>query len=106
MSANDWWFEVAIVQPSDLIFSFPIICHFGLCKAFTQILFVKIHNSPTLIINLVNNTFKAVIGKKNFIIPRGINKHDKITVFNTKMVIDVIPIKFSNKNFTLLSLNP
>ena len=50
-----------MVQPSDLIFSLPIICHLGLCKAFTQILLVKIHNSPTFIINLVNNTFNEVI---------------------------------------------
>ena len=62
--------------------------------------------SSTFIINLVNNTFKAVTGIKNLIIPRGINKHDKIIVFNTKMVKDVIPIVFSNKNFTLSSLNP
>ena len=58
---------------------------------------------PTFIINFVNNTFSEVIGKKNLIIPKGINKHDKITVFNTKMVIDVIPIRFSNKNFTCSS---
>ena len=54
-------------------------------------------------INFVNNTFSEVIGKKNLIIPKGINKHDKITVLNTKMVIDVIPIKFSNINFTYSS---
>ena len=53
--------------------------------------------------NFVNNTFSEVIGKKNLIIPKGINKHDKITVLNTKMVIDVIPIKFSNINFTFSS---
>jgi hypothetical protein len=86
-----------------LIFSLPIICHLGLCKAFTQILLVKIHNSPTFIINLVNNTFREVIGKKNLMIPNGINKHDKIAVLNTKIVKDVIPIKFSYKNFTCSS---
>ena len=42
--------------------------------------------------NLVNIIFKFVSGKRNLIIPRGINKHDKIIVFSTKMEIDVIPI--------------
>ena len=55
--------------------------------------------------NLVNIIFKFVSGKRNLIIPRGINKHDKIIVFSTKMEIDVIPIKFSNKSFTFPSLD-
>ena len=53
--------------------------------------------------NLVNNTFSEVIGKKNLMIPKGINKHDKIKVLITKIVKDIIPIKFSYKNFTCSS---
>ena len=52
------------------MYSIPITSQFGLCKALTQILFVKIHSSPILIINFVNKTFMLVIGKKNLINPK------------------------------------
>ena len=87
------------------MFSFPIISQCGLCKALTQILFVKIHSSPILIINFVNKTFMVVIGKKNLINPRGISKQDKIMVFRVRIVIETIPIRFSSINFTMTSLN-
>ena len=87
------------------MFSFPIISQFGLCKALTQILFVKIHSSPMLIINFVNKTFMLVIGKKNLINPRGISKQDKIMVFRVRIVIETIPIRFSSINFAMTSLN-
>ena len=83
-----------------------MICHLGLCKALTQILLVKIHNSPILIINFVNKTFKFVMGIKNFISPKGISKQDKMRVFKTRIVIETTPIKFSIKYFTLISLSP
>ena len=87
------------------MFSFPIISQCGLCKALTQILFVKIHSSPILIINFVNKTFMVMIGKKNLINPRGISKQDKIMVFRVRIVIETIPIRFSSINFTMTSLN-
>ena len=53
---------------------------------------------------LVKIIFKFMKGKKNLIKPKGINKQERTTVFITRIDIDNNPIKFSNKNFTLISL--